>query len=184
MRDVSAVLDDAFINGTGTPVLGTDTTPRGLLNQPGTTNLLAVGDVTLDDLHDATAIVMGLNADVTRMRWLMTSRTFISLRKVKTTDGKYMLQPDATDNSIYRLLGIPVVITNRVPTNGGVGTNETAIILADMSTIAVARDTAPSVRFLTELYAGAGQVGIRVIARYDIAPMLPESVVILRGVTN
>ncbi len=55
-------------------------------------------------------------------------------------------------------------------------------MLADMSKVAVARDTNPSVTVLTERYAEFDQIGLRVTARYDAAPLLPEAIVVLRGV--
>ena len=187
VRDVAGVLDDALINGTGAPDgSGNLTQPRGLLNWPGTTNQLAVGNIDLDDLLDAQATLYGVNADPERgsFRWLMSPRTFFSLRKAKDSQNRYQLQPDPTKAGGFTLLGLPVTLSNRIATNGGAGTNETVVILADFSTVAVARDQAPSIRFLTELYAGSGEVGIRVQTRYDIAPTLPEAIVILRGVTN
>ncbi len=52
------------------------------------------------------------------------------------------------------------------------------------SLYAVARDIAPEVKVLDQTYAGTGQVGIRVQARYDAAPLYPESVVIANNVTG
>lgn len=181
--DVAAKLDAAFIAGTGDIVDGRRTTPLGILNYPGVVSLPAVGVPTLDDLHDAYGIALGANVDPARLRWLMTSRDFISLRKIKDGDGRYMLQPDATADGVYRLLGAPVTVTNRLPATGGVGGNESTIVLADFSKIAVARDLAPSVKILTERYADFDQQAIRVVARYDAAPLDPAGIILLRGVT-
>jgi HK97 family phage major capsid protein len=187
--DVAAKLDAAFLAGTGDIVDGRRTTPLGILNYPGVVSLPAVGVPSLDDLHDAYGVALGANADPTRMRWLMTSRDFITLRKIKDTSGKYMLQPDATQDGVYRLLGSPVTVTNRLPVSvddPATPANEggaTTIVLADFSKIAVARDMAPSVKILTERYADFDQQAIRVVARYDAAPLDPAGIVLLRGVT-
>lgn len=178
--DVAAKLDAAFLAGTGDIVDGRRTTPLGVLNYPGVVSLPGVGVPSLDDLHDAFGIALGANADPTRMRWLMTSRDFITLRKIKDTSGKYLLQPDATQDGVYRLLGSPVTVTNRLPIAAD-GTS--TIVLADFSKIAVARDMAPSVKILTERYADFDQQAIRVVARYDAAPLDPAGIVLLRGVT-
>ena len=49
----------------------------------------------------------------------MPSRTFISLRKLKDTAGQYLLQPDVTAYAVFRLFGIPMLVANRIPINGG-----------------------------------------------------------------
>lgn len=177
--DVAVKIDEAFINGTGAAGI-----PRGILNYTGVQAVTAVGALTLDKLLDAVALAYSANVDTARLRWMMPSRTFIGLRKIKDTAGQYLLQPDVTADAPFRLLGIPVTVTNRIPTNGGAGTNEGSVVLADFSQIAVARDLAPSVKLLDQTYAEFDQQAIRVVARYDAAPLNPQAVIVLRGVTN
>jgi HK97 family phage major capsid protein len=187
--DVAAKLDAAFIAGTGDPdANGKRTTPLGILNYPGVQEIPAVGVPSLDDLHDAYGLALGANVDPARMRWMLTSRDFITLRRAKDTTGKYLLQPDATQDGVYRLLGSPVTVTNRIPIVDDPATTTvtealSTIVLADFSKIAVARDLAPSVKILSERYADFDQQAIRVVARYDAAPLDPSAVVLLRGVT-
>lgn len=186
VTDVASKLDAALVAGAGDPdpVTGRNTTPLGLLSYTGTTVLPGIGTVSLDDLHDAIGTALALNTDPNRMRWMLRSEVFVALRKLKDNSGKYLLEPDPTQAGGYRLLGLPVTVTNRIPFNLGVGANETAIVLWDPATVAVARDLAPSVKILTERYADYDQQAIRVVARFDAAPLLPESVVILHGVTG
>jgi hypothetical protein len=40
---------------------------------------------------------------------------FIAFRKNKDTQGPYLLQPDPTQDGVFRILGRPVTITNRIP---------------------------------------------------------------------
>ena len=177
--DVAAKIDEAFINGSGTGGI-----PLGLLNYTGVQQITATGVLTLGKLLDAVALAYSANVDTARLRWMMPSRTFIALRKIKDTAGQYLLQPDVTANAPFRLLGIPVTVTSRIPTNGGAGTNEGSVVLADFSQIAVARDLAPSVKPLDQTYADFDQQAIRVVARYDAAPLNPSAVIVLRGVTS
>ncbi len=177
--DVASKIDDAFINGSGTGGV-----PLGILNYTGVQEITAVGALTLDRLLDAVALAYSANVDTGRLRWMMPSRTFIALRKIKDTAGQYLLQPDVTADAPFRLLGIPVTVTNRIPTNGGAGTNEGSVVLADFSQIAVARDLAPSVKILDQTYADFDQQAIRVVARYDAAPLNPAAIVVMRGVTS
>lgn len=185
VSDVASKLDNALIAGTGNPdpVTGKNTTPLGLMNYQGTQAVLAVGALSIDDLHDAIGLALGANASPNQMRWMMRSTVFVGLRKLKDSSGKYLVEPDVSQAGGYRLLGLPVTVSNRIPGNLGTGGGETSVVLWDPSTVALARDLAPSVKILSELYAHFDQQGIRVVARYDAAPLLPESIVILRGVT-
>ena len=74
------------------------------------------------------------------------------------------------------VLGARAVVTARVPKGRAA--------LVDMSRVAVARDLAPSVKILTERFADYDQQAIRVVARYDAAPLNPEAIVTLTGITR
>jgi HK97 family phage major capsid protein len=190
--DVASKLDTALIAGTGDPdAAGKRTTPLGIVNYDGTQEITGAGAPSLDVLLDAVGLLMAANVDPTRCRVFMTSRDFIAFRKLKDTSGKYLLQPDPTQDGVFRVLGLPVTITNRIPVTvddpatttvdeGGVS----SIVLADMSKIAVARDLAPSVKLLDQTFAAFDQQAIRVVARYDAAPLNPEAIVVVRGVTG
>ncbi len=176
--DVAAKIDTAFFTGSGT---GGE--PLGLLNYTGVQSVASVGALTLDKLLDAIALMYTANVDTSRLRWVMPSRTFIALRKIKDGQGLYILQPDATADATFRLFGIPVLVTNRIPVTGGTG-SDASVVLADFSQIAVARDLAPSVKLLDQTYADFDQQAIRVVARYDAAPLNPSAIVVLRGVSS
>jgi HK97 family phage major capsid protein len=178
VRDVAAKIDTALIAGDGADTPTGFDTPLGLLNYSGVQNIPSVASPTLDDLQDAVGLALAANVDTSRLRWFMRSNVFVFLRKLKDSTGRYMIQPDPTQEGAFRLLGHAVIITNRIPYD-----TDTDIVLADFSTIAVARDLAPTVTILPERYAEFDQIGIRVVARYDAAPLLPEAIVILRGVT-
>ncbi len=188
--DVASKLDTALIAGTGDVVAGKRTTPQGILTYPGTQQITGVGTPSVDRLLDAVGLILAANADPAGTRWMMTSRDFITLRKLKDSGGSYIIQPDVTAAIGYKLLGIPVTVTNRIPTSvddpATTTVNEggrTSIILADFSKIAVARDLAPSVKLLDQTFAQWDQQAIRVVAHYDAAPLNPEAIVILREVT-
>lgn len=179
VRDVAAKLDTAFLAST----VVDGTVPTGLLSYPGTQEITAVGTLSLDDLHDAEGLALAANVDPSRLHWFMRSETFVGLRKLKDADDRYMIQPDATEAGAYRLLGHRVTVTNRIPVNTTPTPDTTAVILADFSQIAVARDLAPSVKILDQTYGDYDQMAIRVVARYDAAPLNPEAVVVLRDVS-
>lgn len=176
VRDVAGVLDNALINGDGS-----NNTPVGIVNYEGVQEMLAVGVPDLDDLHDAVGMALGAEVDPeSGLRWMMTSRDFVNLRKIKDNTDRYQMTPDPTVKGGYTLLGYPVTITNRIAVDE---TEESSIVLADFGQVAVARDLAPSVTVLTERYADYDQQALRVVTRYDAAPMNEDAVVVLRGVT-
>lgn len=178
VRDVAAKLDAQFFSASGD---GT-TTPKGMFSWTGTQTLAVGGALTLDNLHDAEGLVLAANVDPSRVRWVMTSRDFVSLRKLKDTQNRYLIQPDPTEAGAYRLLGHAVTVTNRVPdTTGATPTARAALV--DFSQIAVARDLAPSVTVLDQTFGDYDQQAIRVVARYDVAPLNPTAVVTLTGIT-
>jgi HK97 family phage major capsid protein len=173
---VANALDRAFLIGDGAA-----NTIRGIANATGVQVATAVGTPNVDDLHDALGLAMGANAKPSA--WFMNPRDLVSLRKAKDSSGQYLVHPDPTEAGRLQLLGLPVYVTTQIPKNTGAGTNESTIILADMSQVAVGRDEEITVTLLTETYADYGQLGIRVTARFDIAPLNAEGIVVLRGVT-
>jgi HK97 family phage major capsid protein len=182
--DVAAKIDTQFMSASGDGI----TTPRGIFAYPGTQSLAVGGALTLDHLHDAEGLVLAANVDPARVRWVMTSREFVGLRKVKDTAGRYLIQPDPTEAGAYRLLGHGVTVTNRIPdvpaTTGTGATPATGrAALVDFSQIAVARDLAPSVKVLDQTFGDYDQMALRVTARYDAAPLNPTAVVVLSGIT-
>lgn len=176
VADVAATLDTAFIASTTTD----GSKPTGMLNYAGRQSITAVGEPTLDHLHDAEGLALGADVDPSGLRWLMTSRDFVNIRKIKDNSGRYMVQPDPTEAGAYRLLGHPVTVTNRVP----IKTGESKIALADFSQIAVARDLAPTVKVLDQTFGDSDEQALRVVARYDAKPLNAEAVVTLEGVTD
>lgn len=177
VTDVATKLDSQLFGAGGD---GT-TTPQGMFAWAGTQSLAIDGVLSLDDLHDAEAVALGENVDPTQLRWVMTSRELVDLRKVKDTDGRYIVQPDVTAAGGYTLLGHPVIVTNRIPdTTGGTPTGRAALV--DFSQIAVARDVAPTVKILDQTFGDYDQMAIRVVCRYDAKPLNAEAVIKLTGI--
>lgn len=163
VNDVSSLLDDAFLNGTGS-----DDTVTGIFNQPGTQSApldLSSPDTFLDALAVTTA------AEVTPNRWFINAGDFIEVRKLKDQNGRYLLESDLTRDATYRLFNIPVTVSNKVP--------QGKALLADISQVAVARDTNPQIKILDQRYAEFDQQAIRVTARFDLGLLHPQGVVVL-----
>lgn len=179
VSDVAAKLDTQFFGASGD---GT-TTPKGLFAWSGTQSVAVGGALTFDALLTAWGKALSANVNMAALRWVMTPGDFVSLRKVKDSTGRYILQADPTTDAVFRLFGAPVVVTARVPDTGG-GTSTGRAALLDFSQIAVARDLAPSVTILRERYADFDEQALRVVARYDVVPLNPAAVVTLTGITR
>lgn len=178
VRDVATKIDTQLYSASGD---GT-TTPQGMFAWSGTQTVAVAGALTLDHLLDAWGKALTANVDMSRLRWVFKPREFVALRKVKDGQDRYQLQPDPTQDGVFRLFGAPVTVTDRVPDT--TGTTPTARgALVDFSQIAVARDQAPSVKVLTETFGDFDQQAIRVTARFDAKPLNPEAVVALTGIT-
>lgn len=178
VTDVANKIDTQLMSASGDGI----TTPKGLFAYSGVQTVAVGGALTLDHLLDAWGKALSANVNMSSLRWIMTPREFTALRKVKDGQNRYQLQPDPTQDGVFRLFGAPVTVTARVPdTTGATPTGRAALV--DFSQIAVARDMAPSVKVLTERYADYDQQAIRVVARYDAAPLNPQAVVTLTGIT-
>lgn len=163
VSDVSRKLDSGFLIGDGT-----NGSVTGIINQPDVqTGVLDASDP--DSLLDALA--MASAAEVTPTRWFISGADFFTLRKLKDNDGKYLIVSDLTADAKYTLFGVPVTVSNKIP----VGT----AVLANMSEIAVARDTNPTVKLLDQRYAEYDEQAIRVTARFDLGLLRPEGVIVL-----
>lgn len=179
VADVAAKIDSQFLSASGDGVA----TPKGLFAWSGTQKLAVNGALTLDHLVDAWGMALAANVDMGGLKWFLQSGDFVALRKVKDQNGQYLLQADPTQDGVFRLWGAPVVISNRIPnTTASPATGRAA--LADMSQVVVARDAAPSVKILDQTFGEYDQQAIRVAARYDVAPLNPEAIVTLTGITR
>ena len=168
VADVARKIDDAFLTGDGT-----DNTVTGIVNQPDVQT--GVLDATEpDSLLDALALASA--AEVQPNRWILSGADFFTVRKIKDNTGNYVLQADVTADTTYRLFGIPVTVTNKLPAG--------TAILANMGEIAIARDTNPTVKLLDQRYAEYDEQAIRVTARYDLGLLRPEGVIVLTADTE
>lgn len=182
VKDVADTLDAQFWSASGD---GT-TKPVGLFAHADTQNVAVDGDLTLDALLDAEAKALAANVNLDGLKWVMTSRELIALRKIKQATGsnQYVLTPDATRAGGFTVFGKPVIVTNRIPDDTTATPQTGRAALVDFSQIVVARDLAPSVKILDQTFGDYDQQALRVVARYDTAPLNPEAIVTLTGITT
>ncbi|MGD7706342.1 phage major capsid protein [Microlunatus sp. Y2014] len=165
VTDVANKLDTELLTGTGTSGAIT-----GIINQPD----VQTGELDVTNADSfLDAIALATAAEVQPSRWFLSGADFIAVRKLKETTGssKYLLESDVTKDATYRLFGIPVTVTNKLPVGKAV--------LANMSEVAIVRDVNPSVTVLSERYAEYDEIGLRVVCRYDLGLLHPEGVIVL-----
>lgn len=132
-----ALEETAFLAGSGTGQ------PLGLLNTPGlsTTTLTSTDDIDLlDSILDAIADVQTNHGQPSAI--LMHPRTWtriLKMRESTTLSNAFIIDPASGPQDPrtglrgprHMLWGVPVVTSNRVPTNLGTGTNESRVIVGD-----------------------------------------------------
>lgn len=172
VADVAGAVDARLFSASGDGV----TEPQGLFAWTGTQSITSVGELTLDALLTAQGLALAANVSLDNLRVFVRPEDYMQLRKLKDGNDRYLLQPDATAAGGYSALGMPIGVSGRIPVGSAA--------VADVSQIAVARDVMPSVKVLTERYADYDQQAIRVVSRFDAAPMQPAAVVKLTGITQ
>ena len=104
-------IEDAIFNGTGI------NQPTGLISGIKTTNKITVatrGEITIEDLKRTKAKLK--QSIVNKAKWFMNSDTFLILDLLTDSMGRGLMQPDPTNSTGYKLLGLPVVLTDAMPT--------------------------------------------------------------------
>lgn len=177
VKDVTDTLDTQLLSDKGDGI----TTPKGLFAYEGIQKLDVNGALTFDHLLTAWGMALSADVNMASLKWLLTPEDFVALRKVKTTDGNYLLNADPTADAVFRLFGAPVTVSKRLP-NDADGAGRAALV--DFSQIAVARDMAPTVTLLDQTFGQYDQKALRVVTRYDAAPLNAEGVIAIEGITR
>jgi HK97 family phage major capsid protein len=175
VQDVALALDNAFFQGTGTA----GTNIIGLINQTGISTQTLVADaspVAAGSLQDPgtylTALATAAGNFVNPTHWFIHPTTWYgTILQGKDTLGRLLITPDPTGATPGRLFGVPVVVTAHVPVAN--------VLLVDIAKILVARDLSPSVDVLLEAFATTDEIGVRVVARFDLALAHPQAVTLL-----
>lgn len=172
VTDVANTVDAQLLSAS-TGAAGT--LPKGLFAYAGQT-LPVGGALTVDDMIDADALALGANVNLESLVWVMHPTEFTNLRKIAEGTGsdRKLFEPDATRAGGLTFLGHRAIISSRVPAG--------TVALVDFSQIVVARDVAPSVKILDQTFGDFDQQAIRVVARYDAAPVNDDAVITLTGI--
>lgn len=184
VRDVSARLDAQAWSSTGD---GT-TVPRGVLapaNVVGFAEIdLAGAPVTLDSLHDAYGTALADDVPLAGLKWVMSPGMLTSLRKIKQGTGsrQYVVSDGVAGTPAgLTLLGLPVTVTKRLAPSGTTQAPKEHLLLWSPSSWAVARDLSPTAFVDRSRYLEFDQVALRIVSRFDWAPLQPEANVLIQN---
>jgi HK97 family phage major capsid protein len=182
--------DLAFLRGDGTQY-----TPKGFLHwAPAATNLLpanatiSLTNVTID-LGSMLNVMDEANIQMVRPAWFMAPRTKTFLMTQRDGLGNFAWR---TEMAAGTLMGFPFYTTTQIPTNLGVGSNESELYLAEMTMAVLGESERLLIDASTEAAYWDGtqlqstysrdQTAIRAIAEHDFAMRHDQAIVVLQAV--
>jgi HK97 family phage major capsid protein len=148
-EEIAIWIEGQLINGTGSNAA------QGALNT--TTGVAASSStaITADELIELQSKVK--QAYQGAACWTMHPETFTTLKKLKDSNGRYLLQDDVTGEFPFRLLGKPVYLSDNMPK---LGAGAKAVLYGDYSGLSVNFRENISVEVLREQFATKHAIGV------------------------
>lgn len=146
---IAEFLEREFLNGDGA---------KHCTGALSTTNTIKSGSataITADNLIDLQAKVKQAYQGVAV--WTMHSDTWTAIKKLKDTNGRYLVQDDFTQAFPYRLLGKPVYISDNMPK---IGSGKKPVLYGDYKGLSANLREDISMEVLREKYATMHAIGI------------------------
>lgn len=134
---------------------GTNDKVDGISKATQVVTAAAATAITGDELIDLQEQVP--DAYQTSCIWIMNKATRSAIRKLKNSDGDYLLQKDATARWGYKLFGADVYCSDNIDK---MAANKTAVVYGDMSGLAVKVSEDINIEVLREKYATQHAVGV------------------------
>lgn len=156
-------------------VVGTTDKMQGVMSAPNVITTAASGAITADDLID-------LQMEVPQVFqagacWIMHRSTFKAIRKLKDSDGNYILNKDVTKAFGWELLGQSVYTTDSAPQ---IGAGNTVIAYGDMSGLSVKLSSGVEIQVLMEKFATQYAVGVVGYVECDSKITEPQKLAVLK----
>lgn len=146
---IAKFLEKELLFGTTGKITGLNS---GVTQQVTTASATAITTDELIDLQETIPDVYQAGAI-----WIMNKATRTVIRKLKDSDGNYLLNKDMTAKWGYTLLGKPVYTSNNMPK---METGKTAIFYGDLEGLAVNVQEEVNIQILREKYAEQHCVGV------------------------
>ena len=147
-ENIARWIEGECLNGTSDKV-------DGISKATQVVTAAAATAITGDELIDLQEQVP--DAYQTSCIWIMNKATRSAIRKLKNSDGDYLLQKDATARWGYKLFGADVYCSDNVDK---MAASKTAVVYGDMSGLAVKVSEDINIEVLREKYATQHAVGV------------------------
>jgi len=147
--EISTWIEKECLTGSGTSAM------QGAINTTNTVTAAAVSAITADELIELQCKVK--QAYQANACWTMAPATFLSLKKLKDSNGRYLLQDNITGSFPYMILGKPVYLSDNMP---AMKASAKTILYGDYSGLAVNIHEGVSIEILREKYATQHAIGV------------------------
>lgn len=154
-EEIALFLEKELLNGTSGKATGALSTPTAVTAASATV-------ITADELIELQAQVKQVYQ--ANACWTMAPETFTSLKKLKDSNGRYLLQDDVTGEFPYRLLGKPVYLSDNMPK---LAAGASAVLYGDYSGLSVNLREDISIQVLREKYATQHAIGVVAWFEFD-----------------
>ena len=147
-EEIASFLEKELLLGTSEKATGATSTGTNLTAASSTA-------ITADELIDLQAKVKQVYQS--NACWTMHPDTFTVIKKLKDSNGRYLLQDDVTGEFPYRMLGKPVYLSDNMPK---IAAGAKAILYGDYSGLSVNMRENISIEILREKYATQHAIGV------------------------
>lgn len=156
---------------------GTSNAPTGIANTSGINTTTAIGVAGIDTIIDAVRDIRIDNAEPNAA--IFAPRTRGAFAKLKSTNGEYLEGHGPADYE--NLLKFSTTV---IPTNLGVGTNETELYVGNFAKLLIGIRSQLRIEPLRERFADNGQIAFLSWLRVDVQLEHPAGFWLGSGVTN
>jgi len=154
--DAAEFIEGECLNGTTDKIAGLN---AGITQVITAASATALTSDELIDLQDSV-----IDAYQAGSIWIMNRATRTAIRKLKDTEGQYLLNKDFTAQWGYTLLGKPVYTSDKM---AKMAAGKTAVIYGDLSGLATKVSEDVNIQVLLEKYAEQHQTGILAFVEFD-----------------
>lgn len=153
---IAEFLENELLNGSGSSAA------EGALKTSNSVTSSAAATVSFDDLVKLQSAVKSVYQK--NSCWTMNNTTFTAIKLLKDSDGRPMLQTDATKEFPYILLGKPVYISDNMP---DIAASASPVLYGDYTGLSVNIREDISIEVLREKYATQHAFGVVAWFEFD-----------------
>lgn len=154
-QNIAVWIENEMLNGTKDKIEGLSTLAPAVITKSAT----AITTDELIDLQESVLDIYQKNAI-----WIMSKKARTAIRKLKDSEGNYLLNRDMSAKWGYTLLGKDVYPSDNMPEPAA---GKRAVIYGDPSGLAVKISENPSIDVLREKYATQHAIGVYAYIEID-----------------